>query len=315
VKVFEIVIRELGGLLSAYQLTGDKKLLELADDLGNRLLPAFNSPTGMPYVRINLHTGKTSGVESNPAEIGTLLLEFGTLAKLTGKEIYYSKAKTALMKLYEKRSAIGLYADQVNVETGQWSSRESHIGGGIDSYYEYLLKAWKLFGDEDCHRIWLETIAAVNKYVAVDREGLWYGIVDFETGKLLHTQYGALEAFFPAVLVLGGDLDRASRLQESGYKMWTAAKTESDEFDFATLQPISFKYPLRPEIIESAFYLYDATKDQRWLEMGHRFLSDLDKCCRVDIGYTMLDDVRTGAQGDLMPSFFLAETLKYLWLL
>src|SRR5207248_6432969 len=79
VKVFEITIRLLGGLLSGYQLTGDPRLLHLADDLGTRLLPAFQSPTGMPYMFVNLRTGKTSGARSNPAEIGTLILEFGTL--------------------------------------------------------------------------------------------------------------------------------------------------------------------------------------------------------------------------------------------
>src|SRR6185295_10221094 len=46
---FEITIRELGGLLSSYQITGDKRLLALADDLGTRLLPVFESPTGLPY--------------------------------------------------------------------------------------------------------------------------------------------------------------------------------------------------------------------------------------------------------------------------
>ena len=46
VQKFEIVIRLLGGLLSSYQITGDKELLRLADDLGSRLLPAFESPTG-----------------------------------------------------------------------------------------------------------------------------------------------------------------------------------------------------------------------------------------------------------------------------
>ncbi len=79
VKNFEITIRMLGGLLSSYQLTGDKRLLALADDLGTRLLPAFNSPTGMPYVYVNLKTGAVRGESTNPAEIGTLLLEFGTL--------------------------------------------------------------------------------------------------------------------------------------------------------------------------------------------------------------------------------------------
>jgi mannosidase alpha-like ER degradation enhancer 2 len=43
VKNFEITIRLLGGLLSSYQLTGDKRLLSLAEDLGNRLLPTFTN--------------------------------------------------------------------------------------------------------------------------------------------------------------------------------------------------------------------------------------------------------------------------------
>src|SRR5437773_10761028 len=84
VKNFEITIRLLGGLLSSYQLTGDKRLLTLAEDLGNRLLPAFESPTGLPYVYVNLRTGQVRDPISNPAETGTLLLEFGTLSTLTG---------------------------------------------------------------------------------------------------------------------------------------------------------------------------------------------------------------------------------------
>ena len=80
VKSFEITIRMIGGLLSSYQLTGDKRLLELADDLGRRMLPMFNSPTGMPYEYVNLHTGAVRGPNSNPAEVGTLLLEYGMLA-------------------------------------------------------------------------------------------------------------------------------------------------------------------------------------------------------------------------------------------
>ncbi len=152
VKNFEITIRLLGGLLSSYQLTGDKRLLDLADNLGNRLLPVFNSPTGMPYMFVNLKTGKTRGAESNPAEIGTLLLQFGTLGKLTGKPIYYDKAKRAVVELYSRRSSIGLVGSTINVETGKWIDTASHISGGIDSYYEYLLKSWLLFEDKDCRK-------------------------------------------------------------------------------------------------------------------------------------------------------------------
>src|SRR5450631_1758338 len=106
VKNFEITIRLLGGLLSGYQLTGDKHLLTLAEDLGNRLLPAFNSPTGLPYVYVNLRTGQVRDPVSNPAETGTLLLEFGTLSKLTSTPVFYEKAKRALVETYRRRSPL-----------------------------------------------------------------------------------------------------------------------------------------------------------------------------------------------------------------
>ncbi len=68
VQNFEITIRLLGGLLSSYQLTGDQRLLNLAEDLGTRLLPVFASPTGLPYRYVNLRTGKVRGNLTNPAE-------------------------------------------------------------------------------------------------------------------------------------------------------------------------------------------------------------------------------------------------------
>src|SRR5579859_4311974 len=145
VKDFEITIRLLGSLISGYEMTGDKRLLELADDLGRRMSPMFDSPTGMPYEYVNLHTGAVRGTKSNPAEIGTLLLEYGMLARLTGKQNYYDMAKRALVELYKRRSAIGLVGSEIDVETGKWTDPTSGIRGGIDSYYEYLLKASILF--------------------------------------------------------------------------------------------------------------------------------------------------------------------------
>src|SRR2546421_6815684 len=168
VQNFEITIRLLGGLLSSYQLTGDKRLLNLAEDLGNRLLPVFESPTGIPYRYVNLKTGKVSGDVTNPAEAGTLLIEFGTLSKLTGKPIFYNKAKRALVEIYKRRSPIGLIGTRINVETGQWTDTDSHISGAIDSYYEYLLKCAILFDDQDCRRMWEASAIAIDKYLAAD---------------------------------------------------------------------------------------------------------------------------------------------------
>src|ERR1041384_6299437 len=134
VQNFEVTIRLLGGLLSGYQLTNDKRLLKLAEDLGKRLLPVFDSPTGIPYRFVNLKTGKTRGAETNPAEAGTLLIEFGTLSKLTHKPIFYDKAKRALTEVYRRRSPLGLIGTRINVETGEWTNMESHISAEIDSY-------------------------------------------------------------------------------------------------------------------------------------------------------------------------------------
>jgi len=316
VKNFEITIRILGGLLSAHQLTADARLLELAEDLGTRLLPAFDSPTGMPYMYVNLKTGKVSGKKSNPAEIGTLLLEFGALSKLTGKPVFFDKAKKALVALYERRSKIGLVGEEIDVETGEWVSRQSHVGGGIDSYYEYLLKGARLFGDADCDRMWRESVRALNRRLADDaRTGLWYGQVDMVTGKRTASEFGALHAFLPSVLALGGDLSRAKRLQASSFRMWNLHGIEPEVVDYETMKVLHAGYQLRPEIIESAYYLHRYTKDPRYLEMGRTFLEALVTHCRTEDGYTTLKSVVTKEKGDVMPSYFLAETLKYLYLL
>jgi mannosidase alpha-like ER degradation enhancer 2 len=316
VKNFEITIRLLGGLLSSYQLTGDKKLLALADDLGTRLLPAFNSPTGMPYMFVNLKTGKTRGVESNPAEIGTLLLEFGTLSKLTGKPVYYDKAKRALTALYGRRSKIGMVGSTINVETGAWIDPTSHISGGIDSYYEYLLKSWLLFNDKDCEKMWKTSVQAINKYLADHtKNGLWYAQVDMNTGKKISTHFGALDAFFPAVLARAGQVESARKLEDSAYKMWTTFGIEPEEIDYSSMKISSPGYSLRPEVIESAYYLWFYTKDTRYTEMGSTFLLSLVRFCKTDSGYAALGNVETHDKNDNMESFFLAETLKYLYLI
>jgi len=316
VKNFEVTIRLLGGLLSSFQLTGDKRLLSLAEDLGKRLLPVFNSPTGLPYVYVNLRTGQTRDPVTNPAETGTLLLEFGTLSKLTGDPVYYEKAKRALVETFKRRSPLGLVGESINVETGAWSNTDSHISGGIDSYYEYLWKCWLLFGDRDCRTMWEASISAVNKYLADEiRGGLWYGHADMRTGKRTKTEYGALDAFFPALLAFSGDLERARHLQASSFKMWNLYGIEPETLDYKTMRVVAGSYHLRPEIIESAYYLYRYTADPEYRRMGEKMFDDFVKYCRAEAGYAALVDVTTKQQVDEMQSFVLAETFKYFYLL
>jgi ER degradation enhancer, mannosidase alpha-like 2 len=316
VKNFEITIRLLGGLLSGYQLTNDQSLLRLAEDLGNRLLPVFNSPTGLPYVYVNLRTGQLRDPITNPAETGTLLLEFGTLSKLTGRPLFYDKAKRALIETYKRRSVLGLVGQSINVETGAWTDTDSHISGGIDSYYEYLWKCWLLFRDTDCFDMWRTSIPAINTYLADESGGeLWYGHADMQTGKRTTTTYGALDAFFPALLALSGDLTRARRLQNSSFKMWNLHSVEPEIFDYKTMGVVAGRYHLRPEIVESTYYLYHYTRDPHYRKMGEKLFNDFVRYCRTETGYAALDDVVSKQQRDEMESFVLAETFKYFYLL
>jgi hypothetical protein len=316
VKNFEVTIRLLGGLLSSYQLTGDERLLHKAEDLGRRLLPVFDSPTGLPYVEVNLHTGKTRGKETNPAETGTLLLEFGTLSKLTGEPEFYAKAKRALVETWKRRSPIDLVGSSIDVETGKWLDTESHVSGGIDSYYEYLWKCWRLFGDEECLEMWKPSIAAANRTLADEVDGaLWYGYADMNTGKRTHTYYGALDAFFPALLALSGDVARAARLQESSFRMWQRNGIEPEVLDYRTGKIPYPGYALRPEIVESTYYLHHYTGDAKYLAMGRTLFRDFVKYCRTDAGYAALSDVVSKKKKDRMESFVFAETFKYYYLL
>ncbi len=318
VKAFEINIRLLGALISSYQLTNDRRLYDLAVDLGNRLLPIFNSPTGMPYVNVNLKTGECSGKSTNPAEIGTYILEFGSLSKLTGDPVYYEKAKSALQALFSRRSKLDLVADAIDIETGKWLNPNSHLGGCIDSYYEYLYKGWLAFDDPDLKHMWETHLQAIRKHLTVENEsGLWYGRVHFETGVLREPYWGGLDAFFAGVLALSGDMESARRLQHSGMIMWNIHGLEPELFDFSKLIVVdgAAAYHLRPEISESAFYLYRMTGDALYQQMGEKIFDDLVTYCRTDVGYSHIADVRTMEKLDQMESFFLTETLKYLYLL
>ena len=281
----------------------------------------------MPYTYVNLRTGEVRGPVTNPAEVGTLILEFGAVSRLTGDPVFYDTAKRAVVELFERRSAIDLVGQAIDVETGAWVDSTSHISGRIDSYYEYLLKGWLLFSDPDLEVMWRTHIAALNEHLATEAEsGFWYGWVDMHGAKPVASYFGALDAFFPAVLALSGDLERAGKLQASCYRMWNLHGLEPELIDFDEMAVVEGgqAYHLRPEIIESAYYLYHYTKNPKYLEMGERIFRDLERWCRVEgedsagvsyVAYAAVGDVRTKEKIDSMESFLFGETFKYLYLM
>jgi hypothetical protein len=164
--------------------------------------------------------------------------------------------------------------------------------------------------------MWRASAAALDKHLADEVGGaLWYGQADMATGQRTAREFGALQAFLPGVFVLAGDVARAKRLQDSSFKMWQLRGIEPEALNYEAMTITSPGYALLPEIIESTWYLRRATRDPKYLAMGKAIFEALVAHTRTDDGYTVLTSVETMEKGDLMPSYFLAESMKYLYLI
>ncbi|KHJ78413.1 glycosyl hydrolase family 47 [Oesophagostomum dentatum] len=87
--------------------------------------------------------------------------------------------------------------------------------------------------------------------------------------------------------------------------------------DDLSIKPLDAHCLLRPEAIEAWFYLYRFTGDKIYQEWGWEAFQAIEKYARVRNGYSSVKSVKKipVSYRDLMESFFLAETLKYLYLL
>lgn len=357
VNAFECNIRALGGLLSAHAIAaglvprtpaGERdgsvsadgfarhsepgatlrnasrfvvpgyagELLELAHDLGSRLLRAFDTETGMPYAWVNLRTGVRHGetAETNVAAVGSYALEFGALSRMTGDWRFERASKRAIKALWSRRSDRDLLGNTINVKTGRWINRSGGIGAGCDSFFEYLVKAHVAFGDAEALDIFGDAYVAVMRWYHDDG---WYHEAHLDSGAPTHMQATSLQAFWPGVQVMLGDLDSAKHTWSRFFALWRRFGAQPERFLYAdgTVHPSERQYPLRPELVESTALLFAATKDDAFRHAGARIARDLVKNHEVPGGYAAMRDVRLKTTEDHQPSFFLAETVKYLYLL
>lgn len=315
VKVFEVNIRVLGGLLNMYHQTQNDTLLQMAQDFGDRLLPAFESPTGLPYFHINLKTGQPSGNTINVAEAGSYLMEFGLLSYFTENPKYYQTAKRATKAVFERRSDIGLLGRDLNVETGEWAVTESMAGAYVDSYLEYLYKAWLLFGDPELKTMYDAHIGPINQYLT-DSDGdlLWYGKSDMETGQRTATDITLWDAYLPGLLALSGDMPHAKKAHNAWDAVWNKNGAVSFSYDYQKDSVLNPYFQLNPEVLESAYYLWHLTDDSTYYHRNVNYFNDLKTCCQTPVAYAHLNDITTKEKDDKLATFFIAETLKYLYL-
>ncbi|XP_071122942.1 ER degradation-enhancing alpha-mannosidase-like protein 1 isoform X2 [Mytilus edulis] len=341
VQVFEVTIRMLGALLSAHLIITDpeqpfgnmsipgydNELLTLANDLGTRLLPAFeNTKTGIPYPRVNLENGVPVDCVNTTCTsgAGTLVLEFAVLSRLLGDPIYESYARRAVRNLWQLKSNVtGLLGSVLNIQTGEWTGEMSGLGAGHDSFYEYLLKSYILFGEVEDLEMFNEAYETIKFHLRRGRikcnNGSGYPPlyvnVHMKTGDTVNNWIDSLQAAWPGIQVLNGDIEEAICSHALFYFIWKKYGFLPERYNWNLRVPEVMFYPLRPELIESTYFLYQATKNPFYLHVGKEILQNINTYAKAECGYCTVHDVNTKELEDRMESFFLSETCKYLYLL
>ncbi len=318
VSVFETSIRLVGGLLSAHHACGDPVLLAKARDLADRLLPAFATPTGMPYRFVNLKTGAVREAVTSPADIATYLPEWGTLSRLTGDPRYADAARKAMVAVFERRSRIDLVATKIDVVTGEWRSRTATVGSYCDSFFEYLWDSWQLFGDAECKRMYDVCTAAILRHQQVWKDGsLWFADVDFETGAVVGTVQDELASFYGGLLAQGGARKQGAAYTESWAQVQARYGILPEGYDYATAAAAQRGNALRPELVDAAFTLWLLDRDPRWRDIGRTHFLNMKRWNKATYGYTDLADVTADPkrQADHCPGYWWSEQMKYYYLL
>ncbi|RZF44821.1 hypothetical protein LSTR_LSTR000773 [Laodelphax striatellus] len=341
-SVFETNIRFVGGLLTCYALTGDTMFRDKAEHVAQKLLPAFQTQTGIPNSLINIKTGASrnygwaSGGASILSEFGTLHLEFSYLSDVTGDQTYRSKVDHIRHVIRSLEKPRGLYPNYLNPKTGNWGQHHMTVGALGDSFYEYLLKAWIQSGreDQEARQMYDDAMqAAIAHMLRTSPSGLSY-FSDLKFDRLEH-KMDHLACFIGGLLALGANtlknqmsdkyMDIAASVTNTCHESYIRTKTHlgpesfrfTDSVEAKALRSSDKHYLLRPEVIESYFYMWRLTKDEKYREWGWDAVEALEKYCRTSEGYSGLKnvDVEDPMKDDVQQSYFLAETLKYLYLL
>jgi mannosyl-oligosaccharide alpha-1,2-mannosidase len=343
ISTFETVIRVVASLLSTYELTGERHpaLLRQAVVVMDKLLWAFNTSTGLFHQQVNLKNHhhwnpEWTGGGSILSELGSVQLEMRTLSYHTGDPTYDMKATHIASVLAQRCPADMLCPTYIEVADATFRDDRLTLGALGDSFYEYLLKQYLLTGKtEKKYRAQaltaLETISTrLLRYSTPSRQAY---LAEFSEGNLDH-KMDELACFAGGMFALTAlevkDSEHplqytrtAEELVTTCFKMFASQNTglapESVEFhggaDFSNGPA---QYLLRPETVESLFYVWRLTKKAKYRDMAWEIFTNMMEYCRVPSGgYTGLVNVNIvpPETDDVQQSFWLAETMKYLYLI
>ena len=323
-SLFEFIIRVFGGVLSASELTGDQLLTEKAIMIGNEVLKAIEKTGGkfkpQVYFQSQNNTVHIKGLErswSCLAEMGTYQLELYTLAKLTQNP----NCVTAAIHIYNE-----IWGGFIN--QGVFSN---HFGAGEDSYYEYIIKGYVLTGgvsNELLTRHLLTMKELKEKFVFISNKNHFgHGTINSFSTFMEH-----LSTFVGGMCAVGAvknnpksreDLALACKFADTYAAIYNSSKSgiggESVDFH-ADMQDevriLNPSYILRPETVESIYVAWKFTGLQKYRNYAWKIFKAINKSCRVENGFASISNVDSEDpdKQNSMESFFLAETLKYLYL-
>lgn len=344
VNLFECTIRILGGLLSAFHLSKDKVFLTKAQDLGDRLMPAFRSGSPIPFSDVNLrdHTAHAPrwGPDSSTSEVTTIQLEFIDLSRETGDSKYEDAVNSVTNHVHGLPKTDGLVPIFINANSGQFRmSAAITLGARGDSYYEYLLKMWLQTGqlNELVRSDFESAVEGIKKHLLRRSEPhkLLY-IGELLSARTFSPKMDHLVCFFGGTLALAAQngfpeeyMTMGQQLTETCYEMYRRMATKlSPEIVYFNMVPSGtedlYVKPAdthnlqRPETVESLFYLYRLTGNKTYQDWGWEIFQSFEKYTRLEDGYSSISNVQNPANVGIknkMESFWIAETLKYLYLL
>lgn len=389
VNLFETTIRVLGGLLSAYHLSGGEQgmnsthmgpksivYLETAKQLADLLLSAFtSSPTPIPFSDVVLRDHSAHPApdgQSSTSEVSTLQLEFNYLSTVSGDPKYGVEAMKVLEHLKTLPKVEGLVPIYISPHSGEFNGENIRLGSRGDSYYEYLIKVWLQQGAErdgnfkylyDMYEEATKGIRHLLVQKSIPKGLIFVGELPSGSKGAFSPKMDHLVCFLPGTLALGAtkgitkekamkdnlltfedleNLKLAEDLAKTCFEMYSVTSTglapeiayfhTEDYFEQGLdggnksseyMNDIIIKYAdrhnlLRPETVESLFVLYRITENPKYREWGWQIFEAFEKHTKVDSGgYSSLDDVTRlpPQRRDKMETFFLGETLKYLYLL
>ena len=328
INVFEVTIRILGGLLSAYALSHDIRLLGKAEDLGMRILSSW-TPESMPR-----NSGRMQTTYSL-AEVGSLQLEFRYLSHLTNnttlKRLAIARPCWVYKQLFDQVRLHGVLTTRIDNYGGAVERSGRGVGAGADSFYEYILKTHLQDGRRfPCtYNLFRRARDEIRqRYMRSWDERTSYLIKVSPRNRVGHVM-DHLDCFAPGMLALeyltyrdASVLADAEKLMEGCWKLYNVSSTvgvEGVNFGSKQLRISNPSNMLRPEVAESLFYMHEATDNEKYRALGTIMFSQFMIHSRFGTRHqgafcSMRDTAKPSCDGK-MESFWIAETLKYLWLL